>query len=185
MPPAPAIVSLPLVSPQVSWSSCDRGIGVATTSAHILLGMTTSQSIALSAPLLMVPSSNSKQLVQSLAPLLSCQAPVSSLLMCDSRLGFIVLAASDRIPHRLVQRIWNGEFVEMRELLADNISLYNQLKDFVATPVISAPVYERFPCFHRGCTALQRTWQSLHQTLGLVRCWPTAGSFLRHTGWLA
>ena len=50
--------------------------------------------------------------------------------MCDSRLGLIVSAALDPIPHRLVLRIRNGEFVEMRELLADNISLYNQLEDF-------------------------------------------------------
>ena len=57
MLPAPAIVSVPLVSPQVSWSSCDSGIGVATTSANIPLGVTTPQSIALSALLPMVLSS--------------------------------------------------------------------------------------------------------------------------------
>ena len=125
MPPAPAIVSVPLVSPQVSWSSCDSDVGVATTLVHIPLGMTTPQSIALSAPLPMVLSSSSEQLFPSLAPLLSCQAPVSSPCMCDLCLGFIVSAASDPIPHRLIQRIWNGEFVEMRELLADNITLYN------------------------------------------------------------
>ena len=100
--------------------------------------------------------------------------------MCDLHLGFIVSAACNPIPHWLVQRIQNGEFVEMRELLADNIY---QLEDFCGHPLVSAPVYGRFPRFHCGCTALQRTWKSLHRTLGLVRCWPTAGSlFVRHSG---
>ena len=111
MPPAPAIVSVPLVSQQVSWSSCDSGVGVATTSAHIQLGVTTPQLVASSAPLPMVPSSSSELLFPSLAPLLSRQAPVSGPLMCNSCLGFIVSAASDPIPHWLVQRIQNGEFV--------------------------------------------------------------------------
>ena len=113
----------------MSWSFCDSGVGAATTLAHIPLGVTTPQSIALSALPPMVLSSSSKQLFQSLAPLLSCQAPVSSQLMCHLHLGFIVSAACNPIPHRLIQRIWNGEFVEMRELLADNIS-YNQFEDF-------------------------------------------------------
>ena len=39
-------LSMTLVYPQVSWSSYYMGIGMATTSAHIPLGMTTSQSIA-------------------------------------------------------------------------------------------------------------------------------------------
>ena len=94
--------------------------------------------------------------------------------MCDSRLGFIVSAALDPIPHRLVQRIRNGEFVEMRKLLADNISLYNQLEDFCGhtsglrsrvreVPSLSLWVY----CF----------------AAYMARCWPTAGSlFVRHLG---
>ena len=94
MPPAPAIVSVPLVSPQVSWSSCDSAVGVATTSVHIPLGVTTSQSVALSAPLPIVPSSSSELLFPSLAPLLSRQAPVSGLVMCNSRLGFIVSSSA-------------------------------------------------------------------------------------------
>ena len=50
-----ADVSVPLVSPQVSSLSCDSGVGVATTLAHIPLGMTTLQLVALSASLPMVP----------------------------------------------------------------------------------------------------------------------------------
>ena len=34
------------------------------------------------------------------------------------------------ISHRLVSRIQVGEFIEMRNLLADNISFHNQLEDF-------------------------------------------------------
>ena len=77
MPPAPAFVYVPLVSPQVSWSSCNSGVGVATTLAHIPRDVTTPQSVALSAPLPMVPSSSSELLFPSLAPLLSRQAPLS------------------------------------------------------------------------------------------------------------
>ena len=60
--------------------------------------------------------------------------------------GLYVSAASDPIPHRLVQRVWNGEFVEMRELLADHISLYNQLEDSRGYTSCLCPAYERFPC---------------------------------------
>ena len=47
-----------------------------------------------------------------------------------STLGLILSPSLDPIPHRLVSRIQAGEFVEMRDLLADNISLHNQLEDF-------------------------------------------------------
>ena len=75
------------------------------------------------------------------------------------------------------------EFVEMRELLADNISLYNQLEDFRGHTSGFHPNVLEVPCFHRGCTSSQSTRQSLHQTFGLVRCWHTAGSlFMKHSG---
>ena len=93
--------------------------------------------------------------------------------MCDSCLGFIVSAALDPFPHWLVQRIQNGEFVEMRELLAD-ISLYNQLEDF---------------CGHTsGLRSRVREVSSLSLWVYcfaayMVRCWLTAGSlFVRHLG---
>ena len=35
---------------------------------------------------------------------------------------------ADPIPYRLVQRIRSGEFIEMRDLLADNIALHSQLE---------------------------------------------------------
>ena len=45
------------------------------------------------------------------------------------RSGRILSPAADPIPYRLVQRIRSGEFVEMRNLLADNIALHDQLED--------------------------------------------------------
>ena len=48
---------------------------------------------------------------------------------CSTRLGMILSPAADPIPFRLVQRIQNGEFLEMRDLLADNVSLHSQLED--------------------------------------------------------
>ena len=77
--------------------------------------------------------------------------------MCDLRLGFIVSAASDARPE---YSEW--EFVEMRELLADNISLYKQLEDFCGHTSGFHPNVLEVPCFHHGCTSLQSTWQSLH-----------------------
>ena len=47
-----------------------------------------------------------------------------------STLGLILSPSSDPIPHQLISRIQAGEFVEMRDLLADDISLHNQLEDF-------------------------------------------------------
>ncbi len=43
--------------------------------------------------------------------------------------GLILSPAADQIPHRLVQRIQSGDFVEMRDLLADNVALHRQLED--------------------------------------------------------
>lgn len=40
--------------------------------------------------------------------------------------GMILSPAADPIPHTLVQRIMSGQFVEMRDMLADNIALINQ-----------------------------------------------------------
>ena len=51
-------------------------------------------------------------------------------LISTSTLGLILSPSSDPIPHRLVSRIQVGEFIEMRDLLADNISLHNQMEDF-------------------------------------------------------
>ena len=47
-----------------------------------------------------------------------------------SMLGLILSPSSNPIPHWLAGRIQVGEFIEMRDLLVDNISLHNQLEDF-------------------------------------------------------
>ena len=50
-------------------------------------------------------------------------APVST-----SSVGVILSPALEPIPHRLVHRIRTGRFLEMRELLSDNIALHDQLE---------------------------------------------------------
>ena len=47
--------------------------------------------------------------------------------------GMILSPAADPIPHALVQRIQSGQFVEMRDLLADNIALLNQVSSLHGT----------------------------------------------------
>jgi hypothetical protein len=55
----------------------------------------------------------------------------------SSSAGLILSPASDPIPSRLVRRIQAGEFIEMRELLADNISLYNRSSELQGISPIS------------------------------------------------
>ena len=50
--------------------------------------------------------------------------------------GIILSPALQPIPARLVRRIQEGEFLEMRELLADNIALHDQL-EAIQGPVIT------------------------------------------------
>ena len=45
----------------------------------------------------------------------------------------ILSPAAEPIPYSIVQRIQSGHFVEMRNLLADNIALLNQLSSFQGT----------------------------------------------------
>lgn len=90
----------------------------------------------------------------SQAPLASAalhQLPVLPTLATTSRRGLILSPAADPIPHRLVQRIQAGEFVEMRDLLADNVSLHGQLEDIhgpaplAATPLPFRPRLREVP----------------------------------------
>ena len=50
--------------------------------------------------------------------------------------GLLLSPAAEMIPHKLVSKIQSGQFVDMRELLADNISQLESLK--CPTQVISA-----------------------------------------------
>ena len=62
-----------------------------------------------------------------------------------SQQGTILSSRADPIPYRLVQRIQAGEFIEMRDLLADDIALHSQLEalhgqmTFSATPAAFRP----------------------------------------------
>lgn len=51
--------------------------------------------------------------------------------------GLILSSALQPIPGRLVRRIRSGEFVEMRDLLSDNVALHEQLES-IQGPLISA-----------------------------------------------
>lgn len=80
------------------------------------------------------PSSSSTLLpttLQSILPHLSSNLyPDQSILTLVPSLsnpGMILSPAADPIPHSLVQRIQSGQFVDMRDLLADNVHLLNQL----------------------------------------------------------
>ena len=50
----------------------------------------------------------------------------------------ILSPVADCIPHTLVQQIQSGQFVEMRDLLADNIALHIQLASLQGT--VSLPL---------------------------------------------
>ena len=58
---------------------------------------------------------------------------ISSLMNGHMQPGMILSPAADPIPRTLVQRIQVGQFVEMRDLLADNIELLNQLSSLHGT----------------------------------------------------
>lgn len=51
--------------------------------------------------------------------------------------GLILSPAAEPFPQKLVDKVKSGQFVEMRELLADNISLIQQLEDIQGFPVPS------------------------------------------------
>ena len=62
-----------------------------------------------------------------------------------SRRGLILSPAADPIPHRLVQQIQGGDFVEMRDLLADNVALHGQLEDLHGTAPLAATALQFRP----------------------------------------
>ena len=82
------------------------------------------------------------------------QAPVIPAPDMASRRGLILSPAADPIPHRLVHRIQSGDFVEMRDLLADNVALHDQLEDLhgsaplAATPLPFRPRLREIPSLH-------------------------------------
>ena len=67
--------------------------------------------------------------------------------------GIVLAPALQQIPACLVWRILGGEFVEMRDLVLDNIALHNQLETFngsllvAATPGCLRPRLREVPSF--------------------------------------
>ena len=62
---------------------------------------------------------------------LPIQTPLT--LSNPSRPGLILSPACDLIPQSIVQRVQSGQFVEMQDLLADNIALMGQLSSLHGT----------------------------------------------------
>ena len=85
---------------------------------------------------------------------LPLQAPVIPTPDMAFRRGLILSPAADPIPHRLVHRIQSGDFVEMRDLLVDNVALHDQLEDLhgsaplAATPLPFRPRLREVPSLH-------------------------------------
>ena len=55
-------------------------------------------------------------------------------------LGMILSPAADLIPYSIVQRIQSRQFLEMRDLLADNIALSSQLPPINGVPHLPADI---------------------------------------------
>ena len=53
----------------------------------------------------------------------------------SNRSGLILSPAAEPFPHKLVDKVKSGQFVEMRELLADNIALVQQLENIQGFPL--------------------------------------------------
>jgi len=119
LPPPTALVSLPVrtdaTTPLVNTSSGLPVVTSATSSLPIATGVGLSQLPAL--------VTNSVPSIPAIFP-----TPAHS--------GMILSPAADPIPYNLVQRIQSGQFIEMRDLLADNIALLNQMTSLSGTTSI-------------------------------------------------
>ena len=118
--------------------SSDLGMSV----GQAQLGILPPASALASVPLITTPQSGPTQVSWSTAPLLP-PAPLAGTLQQQSlpplltggmgqptvavAAGFCLSPASEPFPPKLVEKVQSGQFVEMRELLTDNISLLQQL----------------------------------------------------------
>lgn len=94
-----------------------------------------------------VTSTSSPRVPPPLVPTstLPTSIPSTGLTSSSSQSGGLILSSAlDPVPQRLVQRIQAGRFIEMRELLSDNIALHDQLEtlqgtvNLVSTPALPA-----------------------------------------------
>ena len=60
--------------------------------------------------------------------------PLPQLPQTSSNAGVILSPAAEPFPRKLVDKVKSGQFVEMRELLADNITLLSQLEAIQGVP---------------------------------------------------
>ena len=73
--------------------------------------------------------------------------------------GMILSQALEPVPYRLVQQIRARQFVEMRDLLSDNIALHRQWEaaqgcvNVATMPMSLALTFGKFPLLCHGCTA--------------------------------
>ena len=64
----------------------------------------------------------------------------STMSSTPSGSGTCLSPGSDPCPHKLVEKVQSGIYVEMKELLGDNISLLNELESLnVATTLPALP----------------------------------------------
>ena len=104
LPPAGSLTSVPVMSPSLQ---------PATVSwANTLPSTNTTWS----------PASNPWPHIQ-----LPTQAP-------PTHAGLTLSPAAETFPKRLVDKVWSGQFTDMKELLADNMSLINQLETVSGLP---------------------------------------------------
>ena len=148
-------------------------MSTALTPTHTLVGQ----------PLLPTGSTLSAGALPSTLPLtqpppLLQHLPIQTSLTLSnpSRPGLILSPACDPIPQSIVQRVQSGQFIEMRDLLADNIALMGQLSSLHGTLPLPP-------------TTIQRTWlrevPSLASWMYCFAAYIAIHEALRHggTGW--
>ena len=99
--------------------------------------MMTNPALLAGAPPAALPLTQSPSLPQQLPNLSPLGPPICS------RPGLILSPACDPIPQSFVQRVQSGQFVEMWDLLADNIALMSQLSSLHGTVPLSLTTMQR------------------------------------------
>ena len=119
LPPPDTIASVATIHDQLSQTQLDP---VVLPSAATSTGLDAIQQL---------PQAGLSSFPSRLPPVSSPPLPVAQSL------GLILSPALQPIPARLVRRIQSGEFVEMRDLLSDNVALHDQL-EAVHGPLLAA-----------------------------------------------
>ena len=113
LPLAPSILAVPLVSPQTTQDSF-------SFPSLLMSSSVVTPSVATAASHLPISASS----VLGHPSPLSLLLPVSSLASVPpTQMSLRLSLSSEPILSRLVHRIWSGQFVEMQDLLGDNIAL--------------------------------------------------------------